>query len=94
MDPLEQARHRTTVARCQLGDRQALEELFVCHNPRLGYWCLPAVAMLPWLLMFLGRRSASMGQVRTSLASIEAQLNLLSRSSGTPTSDPPSPARG
>ena len=38
MDPIEQARHRTTVARCQLGDRQALEELFVRHNPRLGYY--------------------------------------------------------
>jgi hypothetical protein len=24
MDPIEQARHRTTVARCQLGDGQAL----------------------------------------------------------------------
>jgi RNA polymerase sigma factor (sigma-70 family) len=38
MDPIEQARHRTTVARCQLGDRRALEELFVRHNPRLGYY--------------------------------------------------------
>jgi RNA polymerase sigma-70 factor, ECF subfamily len=38
MDPIEQARHRTMVARCQLGDRQALEELFVRHNPRLGYY--------------------------------------------------------
>jgi hypothetical protein len=60
----------------------------------LGFLCLPAVVMLPWLLMFLGRRSAGMGQVRTSLASIEAQLNLLSRTTGTPPTDSPSPATG
>ncbi len=38
MDPIEQARHRTMVARCQLGDRQVLEHLFLCHGPRLGYY--------------------------------------------------------
>jgi RNA polymerase sigma-70 factor, ECF subfamily len=26
------------VARCQVGDRQALERLFLRHNPRLGYY--------------------------------------------------------
>jgi hypothetical protein len=60
----------------------------------LGFLCLPAVVMLPWLLMFLGRRSAGMGQVRTSLASIEAQLNLLSRTTGTAPTGPPSPTSG
>jgi RNA polymerase sigma-70 factor (ECF subfamily) len=38
MDPIEQALHRTLVARCQLGDRQALEDLFLRHSPRLGYY--------------------------------------------------------
>ena len=31
MDPIEQALHRTLVARCQLGDRRALEDLFLRH---------------------------------------------------------------
>jgi RNA polymerase sigma-70 factor (ECF subfamily) len=38
MDPIEQALHRTLVARCQLGDRQALDDLFLRHGPRLGYY--------------------------------------------------------
>jgi RNA polymerase sigma-70 factor (ECF subfamily) len=38
MDPIEQALHRTLVARCQLGDRQALEDLFLRHNRRLAYY--------------------------------------------------------
>jgi len=38
MDPIEQALYRTLVVRCQLGDRQALEDLFLRHNPRLGYY--------------------------------------------------------
>jgi hypothetical protein len=29
----------------------------------LGFLCLPAVVMLPWLLMFLGRRSALIGSI-------------------------------
>src|SRR5262245_42068353 len=50
----------------------------------LGSLCLPAVVMLPWWLMFLGRRSASMAQVRSSLASIESQLNLLTQTTKPP----------
>jgi RNA polymerase sigma-70 factor, ECF subfamily len=38
MDPIEQALHRTLVTRCQLGDRRALEDLFLRHSPRLGYY--------------------------------------------------------
>jgi RNA polymerase sigma-70 factor, ECF subfamily len=38
MDPIEQALHQTLVARCQVGDRQALEDLFLRHNPRLRYY--------------------------------------------------------
>jgi RNA polymerase sigma-70 factor, ECF subfamily len=38
MDRIEQALHQTLVARCQLGDRQALEDLFLRHNPRLEYY--------------------------------------------------------
>jgi hypothetical protein len=38
--------------------------------------------------MFVGRRSASMGQVRSSLASIEEQLKLLTLTSQTPPTDP------
>ncbi len=38
MDPIEQALHRTLIARCQVGDRQAFEALFLRHNPRLGYY--------------------------------------------------------
>jgi RNA polymerase sigma-70 factor, ECF subfamily len=38
MDLIEQARHRTLVARCQAGDRLALEDLYLHHNPRLVYY--------------------------------------------------------
>ena len=55
----------------------------------LGFLCLPAVVMLPWLLMFLFRHSASMGQVRASLASIESPLNLLTQIGKSPPADPP-----
>ena len=38
MDPLQQALERALVIRCQVGDRQALAELFVLHHRRLGYY--------------------------------------------------------
>src|ERR1051325_9778771 len=38
MDPIEQAVQRTLVVRCQLGERRALEELFLRHNRALGYY--------------------------------------------------------
>ena len=38
MDPVEQALQQAVVARCQLGDRRALEELFLRHNGPLGYY--------------------------------------------------------
>jgi RNA polymerase sigma-70 factor (ECF subfamily) len=38
MDPIEQALQRTLVVRCQLGERKALEELFLRHNHALGYY--------------------------------------------------------
>ena len=38
MDPIEQALQRTLVLKCQLGDRRALEELFLRHNRALGYY--------------------------------------------------------
>jgi RNA polymerase sigma-70 factor (ECF subfamily) len=38
MDPVEQARQQALVARCQIGDRRALEELFLRHNGPLGYY--------------------------------------------------------
>jgi RNA polymerase sigma-70 factor, ECF subfamily len=38
MDPSDQAAHRMLVVRCQQGDRQAMEELFLRHNRALGYY--------------------------------------------------------
>lgn len=38
MDPIEQARQQALVIKCQIGDRGALAELFVRHNPRLAYY--------------------------------------------------------
>jgi len=38
MDPIEQVLQRTLVVRCQLGERQALEELFLRHHGALGYY--------------------------------------------------------
>jgi RNA polymerase sigma-70 factor (ECF subfamily) len=38
MDPIEQARHCTLVIRCQLGQRPAMEELFLRHNRSLAYY--------------------------------------------------------
>ncbi len=38
MDPIEQIIQRTLVVRCQLGERRALEELFLRHNRALGYY--------------------------------------------------------
>ena len=55
----------------------------------LGSLCLPAVVMLPWWLIFLGRRSARMVQVRSSLASIESQLSLLTQTTKPPPADLP-----
>jgi RNA polymerase sigma-70 factor, ECF subfamily len=38
MDPLEQALQQTLVVRCQVGDRKAVEELFLRYNRALGYY--------------------------------------------------------
>jgi RNA polymerase sigma-70 factor (ECF subfamily) len=38
MTPLEQALQQTLVVRCQTGDRNAMEELFLRHNRALGYY--------------------------------------------------------
>jgi RNA polymerase sigma-70 factor, ECF subfamily len=38
MDPIEQALQQALVVRCQLGDRQALEQLFLRHDRALGYY--------------------------------------------------------
>jgi RNA polymerase sigma-70 factor (ECF subfamily) len=38
MDPIEQLIQRTLVVRCQVGERPALEELFLRHNRALGYY--------------------------------------------------------
>ena len=38
MDLIEQLRQRTLVLKCQLGDRPALQELFLRHNRPLGYY--------------------------------------------------------
>ena len=38
MDEIEQALQRTLVVRCQLGESQAMEELFLRHNRALGYY--------------------------------------------------------
>jgi hypothetical protein len=56
----------------------------------VGFLCLPAVVMVPLIIVFLARRSASISQIRTGLASIEAQLKLLSQTSKAPPAGPPS----
>jgi RNA polymerase sigma-70 factor (ECF subfamily) len=38
MDPIEKLIQRALVVRCQLGERKALEELFVRHHRALGYY--------------------------------------------------------
>jgi RNA polymerase sigma factor (sigma-70 family) len=38
MDPIEAARQRTLILRCQLGSRSALEELYLAFNQPLGYY--------------------------------------------------------
>ena len=38
MDSVEKLLQRTLVVRCQLGDRRALEELFLRYNRPLGYY--------------------------------------------------------
>jgi RNA polymerase sigma-70 factor (ECF subfamily) len=38
MDSVEQVLQRTLVVRCQLGERRAIEELFLRHNRALGYY--------------------------------------------------------
>jgi len=38
MDPIEKARQQTLVVKCQLGDRAALEELFLLHQLALAYY--------------------------------------------------------
>src|SRR5437016_5879025 len=38
MDSIEEAWRQVRVIRCQLGDREALAELFLRHNPRLAYY--------------------------------------------------------
>jgi hypothetical protein len=55
----------------------------------VGFLCLPAVVMTPLFLIFLSGRTASMGQVRSSLASIEEQLKLLAQTTQMPPPDAP-----
>jgi hypothetical protein len=43
----------------------------------VAFLALPPVGILLLILMVLARRSASMGQIRVSLASIDAQLRML-----------------
>jgi RNA polymerase sigma-70 factor (ECF subfamily) len=38
MDALEQALHNALVLKCQLGDRQAMQQLFLRHNRALNYY--------------------------------------------------------
>ncbi len=38
MDPIEQLIQRMLVVRCQMGERPALEDLFLRHNRALGYY--------------------------------------------------------
>ncbi len=38
MDPIEAARQRTLILRCQIGSRSALEELYLTYNRPLGYY--------------------------------------------------------
>jgi RNA polymerase sigma-70 factor, ECF subfamily len=38
MDPIEAARQRTLILRCQIGSRSALEELYLSYNRPLGYY--------------------------------------------------------
>src|SRR4051812_40636386 len=38
MNELEEIRQQVLVLRCQTGDTRALEELYVRHSPRLGYY--------------------------------------------------------
>jgi RNA polymerase sigma factor (sigma-70 family) len=38
MDPMEAARQRTLILRCQLGSRPAMEELYLRYNRPLGYY--------------------------------------------------------
>jgi hypothetical protein len=56
----------------------------------VGFLCLPAVVMVPWIVMYLSRRSASISQIRAGLASIEAQLKLSARTAKPPHTDHPS----
>jgi len=53
----------------------------------VGFLCLPAVVMVPLIIMFLSRRSASISQIRAGLASIDAQLKLI-LSQKTPSTGP------
>jgi hypothetical protein len=56
----------------------------------VGFLCLPAVVMVPLIIVFLARRSVSISQIRAGLASIEAQLKLLSQTTKAPPAGPPS----
>jgi len=56
----------------------------------VAFLCLPAVVMIPLLLLYLRRRFASMRQLRTSLAAIDAQLKLMAQTTQSPPIDPPS----
>jgi hypothetical protein len=55
-----------------------------------GILCLPAVVMVPLIIVFLSRRSARMSQIRAGLTSIEAQLKLLTQTTKAPPTGPPS----
>jgi hypothetical protein len=56
----------------------------------VAFLCLPAIVIIPSLLLFLRRRFASMGQLRTNLASIATLLKLMSQTSQAPSIDLPS----
>jgi hypothetical protein len=56
----------------------------------VGLLCLPAVVMVPLIIILLSRRSASMSQIRAGLASIEAQFKLLTHTGEAPAAGPSS----
>jgi hypothetical protein len=55
----------------------------------VGFLCLPAVVMIPLIIALLARRSASISQIRSGLASIETQLKLLNQTTKAPPAGPP-----
>ncbi len=55
----------------------------------VAFLCLPAVVMVPLLIVFLARRSISISQIRAGLASTKAQIKLLSQTTKAPPGGPP-----